>query len=141
MAVFLRVAQQIRVRYAVNQGQTVPTRAMGVRILPETVSQQQLHILIMQSRGGVWTPASATPQFSQDLPKTMDGAIPVHQVFTKLFRLLVAVNSVQQESTLTSLLLLFVTHAPEDSTTMLLDEVPVLFVLLVVSVTNRHKRR
>jgi hypothetical protein len=96
---------------------------------------------MVENRGGVWTPASATPQFSQDLPKTMDGAIPVHQVFTKLFHLLVAASSVHWAITWINFLPLFVTHAPKDFTTMLRDEVPVLFVLLVVLATNRHKKR
>ena len=70
-----------------------------------------------------------------------DGVIPVLQVFTKRFHLLVAASSVHWAITLINLLLLSVTHVPKDSTTMLLEEVPALLVLLVVSVINLHKKK
>ena len=93
-----------------------------------------------EQRGGVLTLALATQLFSLDLPKTMDGAIHVVQVCTKTFHLRAAAYIVLWAITWINLLLRFVTHAPKDSTTMLVDEVPVLLVLLAVSVIQYRQQ-
>ena len=94
---------------------------------------------MVENRGGVWTPASATPQFSQDLPKTMDGAIPVHQVFTKLFHLLVAASSVHQEITVIDPPPRPATPAHKDFTPPPLEDPRAPLALLVSTTTKPNK--